>query len=278
MRLPQGAEATEIGAGFVNERDRYLIRVAVANGSSETLDQLVRSMRSDAEEISTEMITVQNRPARIVVDRQRHANLDLERVWVFVREGDQALVAVGAYAVGSPDETRETVRNTILSTEWTPSVAVDPEVAAGFRLTAPEGLAPDPQIANTLTYLTPGTELSPATGRPAMLVVPLPFDVPVAERVEFCTRILPEAGPVGEDTVLARGEIATPTLQGCEVFGRESIPEPIAGGPSELATYAAIVFTDDTSFMVVGSVDAAQRDAWAPKFSEATRTVSLVHH
>lgn len=277
MNVPAGAELTPVGAGFVSERDRFLIRVAVANGSRETLDQLVTSMRADAEEIATERITLEGRPARLVVDRQRHANLDLERVWIFAQEGQRALVAVGAYAANSPVEIRNAVRDTVLSTRWDPEEAVDPERAAGFGLTPPEGLAIEPQIANTLTYLAPGTELSPASGRPAMLVVPLPFDVPPTQRIEFCTRILPEAGPVGEDTVLARGEIATDTLQGCEVFGREEIPEPIEGGAQELATYAAIVFADDASFMVVGSVEASQRDTWAPRFAAATRTVSTVN-
>lgn len=276
MRAPRGSDPAPVGAGFIHERRRVQILVAVANGSDEMLSGFVGSLSAGAEEVESEDVTIGGHPAHLVIDTQENGEVELERVWILIRDGDHAMAVVGAYTSDRSERLRGLVRASVLSTEWDADATIEPERAVGFRLTAPDGLVPEPQVVNTLTYAAPGGGMSPASGQPAMLLVPLPIQVPAAQRDEYCEEILLQAGPVGEDTVVSRAEIETETMQGCEVFGTQEIPEPIEGGPTELATYAAIVFLDGASFMVAGFVDSAQRDTWAPRFSAAARTVGAV--
>jgi hypothetical protein len=276
MRAPNGAVLMPVGAGFVDRDGRFQILVAVANGPAERLDQLAGSIGAGAQELESEDVTVGGRPARLVVDRQEAGGVAIERVWMLVRDGNHALATLGAYPANADDRVRTVVRDSIRSTEWDSNVAVDAERAAGFRLSAPEGLVADPQVVNGLIYVQPGSSLAPSSGRPAMVLLPLPITIPAAERASHCDALLRMAGPVADEVVVQRAIITTDTMQGCEVFGREQIPEPRPGGPTELATYAALVFVGEGAYLVAGFVDAAQRDAWTPRFSAATRTVRRV--
>jgi hypothetical protein len=276
MRAPRGSDPAPVGAGFIHQRRRVQILVAVARGSEEMLDGFIGSLSAGAEEVESEDLTIGGHPAHLVIDTQENGEVELERVWILVRDGDHAMAIVGAYTSDRSERLRGLVRASVLSTEWDANATIEPERAVGFRLTAPDGLVAEPQVVNTLTYAAPGATMSPASGRPAMLLVPLPIQVPAAQRAEYCEQILLQAGPVGEDTVVSRAEIESDGVEGCEVFGTQEIPEPLEGGPSELATYAAIIFLDEASFMVAGFVDAAERDTWTPRFSAAARTVGPV--
>lgn len=273
MRAPRGSDPAPVGAGFIHQRRRVQILVAVASGTDEMLEGFVGSLSAGAEEVESEEVTIGGHPAHLVIDTQESGEVELERVWVLIRDAGHAMAVVGAYTSDRSDRVRGLVRASVLSTEWDSSATIEPERAVGFRLTAPDGLVAEPQVVNTLTYAAPGTSMSPASGRPAMLLVPLPLQVPAAQRADYCEQILLQAGPVAEDTIVSRAAIETDTIEGCEVFGTQEIPEPTEGGPSSLATYAAIVFLDTASFMVAGFVDATQRDTWTPRFSAAARTV-----
>ena len=101
-----------------------------------------------------------------------------------------------------------------------------------------------------------------------------PVAIPLADRDDVCEDLLLQAGPISEDDVTSRGEIETDELEGCEVVGRQENEEE--EGPDEVATYAAILFHDDGTFLVAGLVDQATRDPWIERFREAARTLRRV--
>ena len=276
MRAPRGSARSPVGAGFIHERRRVQILVAVAHGAPELMAGFEASLSADAEEVESEDVTIGERTGHLVIDTQDTGQLELERVWVLVRDGDRAMAIVGAYQSDRSERLRGLVRASVLSALWDADATIDPERAVGFRLTPPDGLVAEPQVVNTLTYTIPGGAPSPSSGQPALLVVPIPIQVPATERDDYCEQILLQAGPVSEDSVVSRAEIATETMEGCEVFGTQEITTPTEGGPSALATYAALVFLENASFMVAGFVDARERDTWTPRFSAAARTVGPV--
>jgi hypothetical protein len=274
---PRGSRALPVGAGFVHARRRIQMVVAVAQGDEGVLHGVEASLGADADVIAEEDVQLGGRTAHLVVDSQMAGEIELERQWILVREGDRAMAIVGAYLADRSERLRPLVRAALMSAQWDTTVALDPERAVGFRLGAPpEGLVAERQVVSTLTYAMPGTAPTPASGNPALLVVPIPMQIPAAQRATACEQILLQAGPVEEDSVTSRATIAGDDLEGCEVFGTQELEEPAPGGPSEIATYAAILFVGDASFMVAGFVDAHQRDVWGPRFSAAARTVAPV--
>lgn len=277
IRAPRGSEPSPVGAGFLHTRRRIQMIVAVARGSDESLEGFIGSLTAGAEEIESEDVTVGGHTAHLVIDTQDNGQVELERVWILVREGDRAMAVVGAYTSDRSDRVRALVRASVLSTEWDAAATIEPEVAVGFRLTPPTGLAAEPQVVNTLTYAQPGSSgVSPASGRPSMLLVPLPIQVPAEQRQDFCERILLQTGLVDEDSVVSRATIEGESVSGCEVTGTQTLEDPPEGGPSEIATFAALVFRGDAAFMVAGFVDARERATWSPRFSAAARTVEPV--
>ena len=277
LRAPRGSQPVPVGAGFMHARRRIQLVVAVAQGDEGVLHGVEASLGADADELSHEDVTIDGHAARLVVDSQMAGDIELERQWILVREGGRAMAVVGAYLADRSDRLRPLVRAALMSTEWNTTATLDPERAVGYRLaTPPEGLVAEQQVVSTLTYAMPGAAPTPASGHPALLVVPIPIQVPAAQRSAACEQILTQAGPVGEDTIESRATIDTDDAEGCEVFGTQELEEPAEGGPTSIATYAALVFVGDASFMVAGFVDAAQRDTWSPRFSAAARTVQPV--
>lgn len=277
VRPPRGSVALPVGAGFMHARRRIQMVVAVAQGDEGVLHGVEASLGADADELSHEDITIAGRSARLVIDSQMAGDIELERQWILVRDGDRAMAIVAAYLADRSERLRPLVRAALMSTEWDTTVALDPERAVGFRLGAPpEGLVAERQVVSTLTYAMPNTAPTPASGNPALLVVPIPMQIPAAQRAQVCEQVLLQAGPVSEDTVTSRAAIDADGVVGCEVFGTQELDSPVAGGPTEIATYASILFVGDASFMVAGFVDARQRATWAPRFSAAARTVAPV--
>ncbi len=274
MRAPRGSQALPVGAGFLHARRRIQLVVAVAQGDESVRHGVEASLGADADELSHEDLTIGGRAARLVVDSQMAGDIELERQWILVHEGDRTMAIVGAYLADRSDRLRPLVRAALLSAVWDTTVALDPERAVGFRLaTPPEGLVVETQVVSTLTYAMPGTAPTPASGNPALLVVPVPMQIPAAQRAAACEQILLQAGPVSEDSVTSRSVIETDDVEGCEVFGTQELDAPVEGGPTEIATYAAILFVGDASFMVAGFVDARHQSVWGPRFSAAARTV-----
>jgi hypothetical protein len=275
MRAPGGSERTAISAGFIDPRGRFQIFVAVASGDDALLDDFARGLGTEAlaHELGAEAVTIDGRATRLVLDTEEQG---YEREWIFLRDGDHALAVVGAYDSTPDQHLRELVRESLLSIRWDARATIEPERAAGFGLTPPAQLTAEPRVVAGLTYLEPGLPMSPGSGRPAIFLFPIPVDVPPSERAEYCEPLLLMAGPIGEQAVVSHAAFSTEALSGCEVFGHEEILEPIQGGPTALATYAAIVFLEDGAFMVAGFVDANERETWAPLFTVAARTVTRV--
>lgn len=274
VRPPRGSQPLPVGAGFVHVRRRIQMVVAVAQGDEDVRRAVADSLGADADELSHEEVTIDGRATRLVVDSQMMGDTELERMWILMTDGDRAMAIVAAYLADRSERLRPLVRASLLSTHWDTTVALEPERAVGFRLaTPPEGLVVEPQVVSTLTYAPPGMAPTPASGHPALLVVPVPMQLPADQRTAACERILLQVGPVSEDTVTARSTIDEEGTTGCEVMGAQELDAPTAGGPSEIATYAALVFVGDAPFMVAGFVDAAQRETWLPRFSAGARTV-----
>lgn len=274
VRPPRGSQPLPVGAGFVHVRRRIQMVVAVAQGDADVRRAVADSLGADADELSHEDVTIDGRTTRLVVDSQMMGDTELERMWILMNDGDRAMAIVAAYLADRSERLRPLVRASLLSTHWDTTVALEPERAVGFRLaTPPEGLVVEPQVVSTLTYAPPGMAPTPASGHPALLVVPVPMQLPADQREAACERILLQVGPVSEDTVTARSTIDEDDTTGCEVMGAQELDAPVEGGPSEIATYAALVFVGDAPFMVAGFVDAAQRTTWLPRFSAGARTV-----
>ncbi|MBX7191211.1 MAG: hypothetical protein K1X94_04110 [Sandaracinaceae bacterium] len=275
LRAPRGSEPTPFGAGFVHRARRIQMLVAAAQGGPEVLAAFRHGLENDAEPESTEEVELAGRPTTLHVDRQQASEEQwIERVWAIVTEGDRAFVVAGAYDASRSERLRALVRASVLSASWDATAPLDPETAVGFRLHAPEGLEVDRSTTSSVTYGRPGAMMPPVVGSPTLFLIAVPAMVPLAQRDEACEPILFQAGPVPDDHVRTRGRIETEEVEGCEVTGWQEREAEEGAEASQLATYAAVVYAGDQTFLVAGVVAEAERDSWLPRFAEAARTVS----
>lgn len=274
MRAPRGSEPTPFGAGFVHRARRIQMLVAAAQGNAEVIATFERGIASDAESLETEDVEVAGRAVTLHVDRQETGqDLLLERVWVLVTEGDRAFVVAGAYDASRSERVRDLVRASVLTATWDATAPLDPEAAVGFRLTPPTGLTLDRSTTGSVTYGVEGQMVPPVIGSPTLFLIAVPAQVPLAQRDDACEPILFQAGPVPDEQVRTRGRFETDSLEGCEVTGWQENERP-DGTTMRLATYAAIVYLADETFLVAGVVSETDQDAWLPRFAEAARTVA----
>lgn len=274
MRAPRGSEPTPFGAGFVHRARRIQMLVAAAQGDAEVIATFERGIAADAESLETEEVEVAGRAVTLHVDHQETGqDLLLERVWVLVTEGDRAFVVAGAYDASRSERVRDLVRASVLTATWDPAAPLDPEAAVGFRLTAPTGLVLDRSTTGSVTYGVEGQMVPPVVGSPTLFLIAVPAQVPLAQRDDACEPILFQAGPITDDHVRTRGRIETDTVEGCEITGWQENERP-DGTTTPLATYAAVVYLADETFLVAGVVAETDRDTWLPRFAEAARTVS----
>ncbi|MFN7702873.1 MAG: hypothetical protein ACK5U8_33685 [Deltaproteobacteria bacterium] len=277
LRAPRGSEPTPFGAGFVHRARRIQMLVAAAQGSEQVLDAFRRGVDNEADVVATESVRISGREAILHIDRQETGEeLEIERVWVLVTEGDRAFVVAGAYDASRSERVRELVRASVLSAEWDPSAPLDPEVAVGFRLQhVPSGLVLDRATTSSITYGVDGHMSPPELGSPTLFVIPVPVVVPSAQRDEACESILFQAGPIADERVRSRARIETESVEGCEATGWQENEGP-DGQAVPLATYAALLYVGDQTLLVAGAVAENEREPWLPRFAEAARTVSDV--
>jgi hypothetical protein len=278
LRAPRGSEPTPFGAGFVHRARRIQMLVAAAQGGESVLEAFRRGIDNESEVIATEEVEVSGRSVTLHIDQQETGrDMLIERVWILVTEGDRAFVVAGAYDAARAGRVRDLVRASVLSAEWDPSAPLDPEAAVGFRIqTPPTGLVLDRTTTSSVTYGVEGHMSPPELGSPTLFLIALPAAVPLAQRDEACEPILFQAGPISDDHVRTRGRIETDAVEGCEVTGWQQNDGP-DGEPVPLATYAAIVYLADETFLVAGVTAEAELDAWLPRFAEAARTVAPAH-
>lgn len=273
LRAPRGSEPTPFGAGFVHRARRIQMLVAAAHGGADVIEAFRRGIETDAEEVSTEVVEVAGRSATLHVDRQASGALELERVWVLVREGERAFVVAGAYDATRSERVRDLVRASVMSAEWSPTEPLDPELAVGFRLSAPEGLVLDRSTTGSVTYGREGQMVPPVIGSPMLFLIAVPVQVPEAQRDEACEPILAQVGPVPDEQVRSRERIETDQIEGCEVTGWQE-NENDEGETMRLATYAALLYLGEDTFLVAGVAREDEAETWLPRFAQAARSVS----
>jgi hypothetical protein len=274
LQPPAGARLMRIGAGFLGAEHELEIVVALAEDPS-TLDEIAR-FGDAGPHPTTENVTIDGRAVQLMTQGFEDEGEAVERVWFLARDGARGLAILGEYDANASASVRVQVRESLLSTRWDAHVALDPESAAGYRITATADLAPHAEVVNGLSYARHGEMIAVDGGAPAILVAPLDVEIPQGERSEDCEMLLMLSGPVAADTVVHHDSFATENVVGCEVFGDEAVEASHAGGPRRLSTYAAVVFLDEEAFVVAGIVDAREGARWRPSFAAAARSLAWV--
>ncbi len=267
LRAPRGSEPMPVGAGFIHRRRRMQILVIATEGPALLHESVRRGVSESAtEEVETEDVEIDGEEAELHVDRQENGQLELERVWVYFRRGARSVLAVGAYAADRSERLRGLVRASLVTLSVDRETPIDPETALGFRLATTEGMAVDRSTSGNLTYGVPGA-VPGETGyeSPTLHVAPVPIDVPADARTAQCSTILEQIGPIQGDGADTRETISGDDLVGCEIVGHNAEPA--------LATYAALLFRGDATFIVFGAVVEASRQPWIERFRAAARSV-----
>jgi hypothetical protein len=277
VRPPRGADPMPTGSGFMHTRRRIQILVAEAEGSDAVLDAFREQLTGEGTpEIDPEDIDVSGHTGTLGIDRVENGDVELERVWVMVREGDRAMAVIGAYLADRSERYRGLVRASVTSAEWDPSIPIDAEQAMGFAMDV-EGLVLDRTATSPLTYAPSGAAVPPSPNDPRLFLLALPVNIPTADRDDVCEQLLLQAGPVDEDHVVSRGEIETDELGGCEVVGAITPPATDEDeDPDEVSAYAAIIFHDDGIFLAAGLGGSTDGAAWMERFAEAARSLHRV--
>lgn len=265
---PRGTQRSASGSTLVHPRRRIQIVVAAAEGDLSIHQQFRSGMRAEAEEVESRELEVDGVPATLIVDRMQQGDVELERVWVVLRDGTRSAAVMGLYSADRSEQLRDYVMASVLTTQVDPSVEVDPEAALGWRIEPGEGLQLVRAASTNVTYSTDG-QPPPGVGAPMMMMMPLPIDVPAAQRAELCPQILSQLVQVAEGADSQASTITGEDLTGCD-RSVTTTEEP------RLATYAALVFRGDAAFMILGSTEARGREPWIARFRAAARTLQPV--
>lgn len=275
LRAPRGSDPMPTGSGFVHARRRIQIIVAEVSGPDEILDAFRRTLTTEGmPEVDNERISISGHDGTLGIDRTETGDVEIERVWVVVREGDRAMAVVGAYLAERSERYRGLVRAAVTSAEWDPSVPIDAEQAMGFAMEV-EGLVLDRSATSPVTYVPEGASIPPSPSEPRLFLLALPVAIPPADRDDVCEQLLLQAGPVDEDHVATRGEIETDDLGGCEVTGLVR-PGEEADDDTEVSAYSAVVYHDDGIFLVAGLGGSTDGRRWMTRFAEAARSLHRV--
>ncbi|MDQ3032918.1 MAG: hypothetical protein M3Y87_10910 [Myxococcota bacterium] len=264
---PRGSERSGVGSTLVHPRRRIQIVIAAAEGDLSVHQQFRTGLRAEAEEIESEEIEINGEPATLIVDRMSQGDVELERVWAIQRNGTRSGAVMGVYAADRAEVLRDYLRASIRTMQLDPSVAIDPEVALGWRVQPGEGLQLVRAASTNVSY-SPDGQPPPGVGAPMLLLMPLPVEVPASERAALCPQILAQLVQVSSADA-AQGTIDAGEVTGCDTSATTT-DEP------RLTTYAALVFRGDAAFMVVASANAAPRSPWLQRFRAAARTLEPV--
>ncbi len=264
---PRGSERSAVGSTLIHRRRRIQIVIAAAEGDLSVHQQFRQGLLGDAEEIESEEIEVGGLPATLIVDRMDQGQVQLERVWLLVRNGTRSAAAMGVYAADRSETMREYLRASVRTMAVDPSVPIDPEVALGWRVEPGTGLTLVRAASTNVSYSSNG-QPPPGVGEPMLLLMPVPIDVPASERAGLCPQIL------GQLVQSASTDARHETIEAGEVTGCD-MSATTTEAP-RLDTYAALVFRGDSAFMVVASATTAPRSPWPARFRAAARTLAPV--
>lgn len=264
---PRGSERSAVGSTLIHRRRRLQVVIAAAEGDLSVHQQFRQGLRGDAEELESEEIEVGGLPATLIIDRMEQGQVQLERVWLLVRDGTRSAAAMGVYAADRSETMREYLRASVRTMRVDASVVIDPEAALGWRVEPGTGLELVRAASTNVSYSSNG-EPPPGVGEPMLLLMPVPIDVPASERAELCPQILGQL--VQTSSTDARQE----TIEAGEVTGCDTSATTTEA--PRLDTYAALVFRGDSAFMVVASATTAPRSPWPARFRAAARTLAPV--
>lgn len=266
MRPPAGAQAIPFGAGFLSMRHRIQIAVVVAEGPAALLDA-VREQGGGRPHGDAQTVVIAEQEGRVGRDRIRTQNGDLERTWLLVHDGQRGLAVVATYEVTRAEQAWPAMRESFSTLTWDRSAAIDPARALGIEVAAVEGLTPSRATTANVVLLGPGATFPPQPGQPVVTISPLPMQLASEQSSRVCEQLVARLLPVPSSDIQLEGAIEDGPLPGCERLATAE-----AEG-HRLATYAALVFTENTPILVTGTVDAAQIRRWRARFTSAARAV-----
>lgn len=268
MRPPEDAQPLPFGAGFLSMEHRVQISVVVAAGPAEMLDQVRGEPSQRRAEGEVEEVEIGGQTGRMGRDRISSPQAELERGWLLAHDGTRGLAVVATYEAGRAARVWPVLREALAGVEWDRDQELDPARALGIQVARIEGLTPSNTTTANVVLLGRGVSFPPDPGEAVVSIAPLPMQLPPGQGPAVCDQIIARLMPVPTAAIAHEGAIDNGPLPGCERLATAQ-----AEG-LEVATYAALVFTEHTPILVTGSVDAAQMASWRERFSAAARAIS----
>lgn len=264
MRPPEGSQPMPFGAGFLSMQDRIQISVVVAVGPEELLD----AVRSGGEQQgSIEEVGISGQQGRLGRDRLETQAGELERTWLMVHDGHRGLAVVATYEAARARRIRPAMHDSLASVTWDRNVELDAARALGIEVASVDGFTPSRSTTANVVLLGRGATFPPEPGQPVVTISPLPMQLPPDQVSSVCEQLVARLLPVPTSAIEHEGAIDDGPLPGCE---------RLATAESEghrLATYAALVFANNTPILVTGTVDAGDVARYRSRFSSAARAV-----
>ena len=262
---PRGSQRSALGSTFIHPRRRIQIVIAAAEGDLSIHEQFLGGLQGEADEETSEELTLDGAESTLVVDRMTQGEAELERVWLVSRRGTRSVALMAVYAAEQSDTLRGLLRASLQTAHFDERTPLDPESAVGWRLPPVEGLSLVRTASTSLSYSPTGSPPPPNSTAPALFVMPLPFQVPPAQRDAVCPQVLAQLVSLPESVERESGRVDAGEVQGCDLTA--SLEDPA------LATYAALVFRGEGAFMIGGTVAAESSSPWIERFRAAARSV-----
>ncbi len=267
MRPPEGATPIPFGAGFLSMRHRVQISLVVAEGPASLLDAVRGQAAGAAEHGEAEEVTVAGQTGRIGRDRVRTQQGELERSWLMVHDGRRGLAVIATYEAGRAERVFPAMRESFAAVTWDREVELDPARALGLEVGRVEGMTPSRATTANVILLGRGATFPPEPGQPVVTISPLPMQLASEQSARVCEQLVARMLPVPTSDIAHEGAIEDGPLPGCERLATAE-----ADG-QRLATYAALVFANNTPILVTGTAPAAELARYRPRFSAAARAV-----
>lgn len=267
MRPPEGATPIPFGAGFLSMRHRVQVSIVVAEGPASLLDA-VRGQASGAEQQGeAEAVTIAGQSGRVGRDRVRTQQGELERAWLLVHDGERGLAVIATYEAARASRVFPAMRESFAALTWDREVELDPARALGIEVGRVEGMTASNATTANVVLLGRGASFPPEPGQPVVTISPLPMQLASDQSARVCEQLVARMLPVPTSDIEHEGVIEDGPLPGCERLATAE-----ADG-QRLATYAALVFANNTPILVTGSAPAAELARYRPRFSAAARAV-----
>lgn len=265
MRPPEGSQPMPFGAGFLSMRDRIQISIVVAEGPPEMLDA-VRGGGGEADG-PEEQVSISGHAARMGRDRLHTQAGELERTWLMAHDGHRGLAVVATYEASRAPRARPAMQESLASVTWDAAVQLDAAAALGIQVGNVEGFTTSRATTANVVLLGRGASFPPEPGQPVVTISPLPMQLASDQAAHVCEQLVARLLPVPTSAIEQEGAIEDGPLPGCERLATAD-----AEG-HRLATYAALVFANQTPILVTGTVEASEIARYRARFASAARAV-----